>query len=279
MNRRSKRSLPIAAAPLILWTLLFVGATILYIVVLSLLRRNPEGSGAIMEFAPDNYARVFQGSYLRVFLKTLALGAETTLICLVLGYPFGLLMARVRGRWKTVLLLLVIVPFWTNALVRMYGWRILMTGSPLSGIFRALGLSMKTHGAVVLGMVYALIPFMILPVYSNAEKLDRTLIRAGRDLGASPARVFFTVELPLTAPGLISGCVLTFVPSLALFFISDLMGGTNDILIGNVIHDQLLKAHDWPFAAALSVILLAVTAIVMLIQRRSGGKDSTFTLF
>ena len=127
-------------------------------------------------------------------------------------------------------------------------------------------------------MVYGLIPFMILSTYSSAEKLDRGLTDAGRDLGAKPWRVFLTVELPLTLPGLISGGVLVFVPSLALFFISDLLGGPDDVLVGNLINDQLLRSRDWPFAAALAVVLLVVTAIVMLIYRRAGGKSSDMTL-
>lgn len=284
MRRKNRAGL--LAAPMILWSLLFVGASILYIIALSFLPRNPADNGVTFQFTLENYAKLLQPGYARVFGKTLALGLETTAICVAIGYPFGLLMARARGRWKHVLLLLVIVPFWTNALVRIYGWRILLMGNGvLNNALMALGLIerplklINTHGAVVLGMVYGLIPFMILPAYSSAEKLDRALSDAGRDLGARPWKVFLTVELPLTLPGLKAGCVLVFVPSLALFFISDLLGGTDDVLVGNLVYDQLLKARDWPFAAALSVVLLAVTAIVMLIYRRAGGKSSDMTLF
>lgn len=279
------RGAGLLAAPMILWSLVFVGATILYIIALSFLRRDPDG-GVVLEFTLENYAKLLQPGYMQVFRQTLLLGLETTALCVAVGYPFGLLMARARGHWKNVLLLLVIVPFWTNALVRIYGWRILLMGDgAVNGLLMALGLIdrplklLNTHGAVLLGMVYGLLPFMILPAYSSAEKLDRTLIAAGRDLGAPPWKVFFTVELPLTLPGLLSGCVLVFVPSLALFFMSDLLGGTNDVLIGNVVRDQLLKSRDWPFAAALSVVLLAVTAIVMFLYRRAGGKSSDMNLF
>ncbi len=282
---KRKGGVGLLAAPMILWSMLFVGATILYIIILSFLKRNPEGNGVVLEFTLENYAKLLQPGYAKVFYQTLKLGVETTLICVLVGYPFGLMMARARGRARGVLLLMVMVPFWTNALVRIYGWRILLMGSgPINALLMGLGLvdkplqMMNTHGAVLLGMVYSLLPFMILPTYSSAEKLDRTLLSAGRDLGAKPWRVFFTVELPLTLPGLISGCVLVFVPSLALFFISDLMGGTNDVLMGNLVHDQLLKSRDWPFAAALSVVLLAVTALVMLLYRRAGGKSSDMTL-
>ena len=283
-NRRKNRA-GWMALPMLVWSAVFVGAAILYIIVLSFLKRNPDGNGAILEFTLENYAKLMQPGYAKVFWRTLLLAAETTALCVLIGYPFGLLLAKVEGRMRTFLLLLVIVPFWTNALVRIYGWKILLMGTGVvNKLLAALGLVDKplklinTHGAVVLGMVYGLIPFMILSTYSSAEKLDRRLIDAGRDLGAKPWKVFFTVELPLTLPGLMSGCVLVFVPSLALFFISDLLGGTSDVYVGNLVNDQLLISRDWPFAAALSVVLLVVTALVMLIYRRAGGKASDMTL-
>ena len=285
MRRRAARRAGWLAAPMLIWSAIFVGAAILYIIVLSFLKRNPDGNGAILEFTLENYAKLMQPGYAKVFVRTLKLAVETTLLCVLIGYPFGLLLAKVEGRMRTFLLLLVIVPFWTNALVRIYGWKILLMGTGVvNKLLTALGLIDKplklinTHGAVVLGMVYGLIPFMILSTYSSAEKLDRGLTDAGRDLGAKPWRVFLTVELPLTLPGLISGGVLVFVPSLALFFISDLLGGTSDVYVGNLVNDQLLISRDWPFAAALSVVLLLVTALVMLIYRRAGGRASDMTL-
>ena len=283
-NRRKNRA-GWMALPMLVWSAIFVGVAILYIIVLSFLKRNPDGDGAILEFTLENYAKLMQPGYAKVFWQTLLLAAETTALCVLIGYPFGLLLAKVEGRMRTFLLLLVIVPFWTNALVRIYGWKILLMGTGVvNKLLAALGFIDKplklinTHGAVVLGMVYGLIPFMILSTDSSAEKLDRRLTDAGRDLGAKPWRVFFTVELPLTLPGLLSGCVLVFVPSLALFFISDLLGGTSDVDVGNLVNDQLLISRDWPFAAALSVVLLLVTALVMLIYRRAGGKASDMTL-
>ena len=285
-QRKKDRASFLLSAPMVLWTLLFVGATIAYVIALSFLKRNPEGNGVIMEFTLSNYAKLFNASYVEVFRRTLILGVQTTLICVALGYPFGYCMARASEKWRTILMLLVIVPFWTNALIRIYGWRILLVGNgPVNSLLMALHLIdkplklMNTHGAVILGMVYGLLPFMILPVYTSVEKMDWSMVDAGRDLGASPARVFLTVTLPMTASGLMTGCVLVFVPSLALFFMSDLLGGPSDILIGNLVQDQLLKSRDWPFAAALSVVLLLITWIIMTIYRRLGGKDSDMTLF
>ena len=285
-GKRKDRASLLLSAPMILWTLLFVGATIAYVIALSFLKRNPDGYGVVMQFTLENYRKLANPNYLEVFRRTLALGLETTLICVLLGYPFGYCMARATPKWRTALMLLVIVPFWTNALIRIYGWRILLVGNgPVNGLLMALGVIdkplklMNTHGAVLLGMVYGLLPFMILPVYTSVEKMDWSMAEAGRDLGASPARVFLTVTLPLTAFGLMTGCVLVFVPSLALFFMSDLLGGPSDILIGNLVHDQLLKSRDWPFAAALSVVLLLLTWLIMTVYRRLGGKDSDMTLF
>ena len=286
IRARKDRASFLLSAPMIVWTLMFVGATILYVIVLSFLKRDPDGYGVIMEFTLENYARVFNADYGRVFLRTLKLGLETTAISVLLGYPFGYLMGKCRPRWRMVLMLLVIVPFWTNALIRVYGWRILLMGNgPINTVLKALGIIEKplkllnTHGAVLLGMVYSLLPFMILPVYTAVEKMDWNMVDAGRDLGAHPAKVFLTVTLPMTAPGLMTGCVLVFIPSLALFFMSDLLGGSMELYVGNLVRDQLLKARDWPFAAAISVVLLVLVSAILYAYRRAGGKSSDMTLF
>ena len=274
------------STPMIVWTLAFVGATILYIIVLSFLKRDPDGFGVIWEFTLENYAKLMDANYARVFWSTIVLGVNTTVLCVLIGYPFGYLMGKASEKWRTILMLLVIVPFWTNALIRVYGWRILLVGNgPINGALMALGLIDKplkllnTHGAMLLGMVYALLPFMILPTYSSVEKMDWSLVDAGRDMGARPWQVFLTVTLPMTAPGLLAGCVLVFVPSLALFFMADLLGGPSDLVIGNLVHDQLLKSRDWPFAAALSVVLLLITCVIMAIYRRLGGSSGDMTIF
>lgn len=288
MNEKKKRgaSSLLLSTPLIAWTMLFVGVTIGYIIVLSFLKRSPDGFGVLPEFTLENYGKLLNENYARVFWNTLKLGMETTLLCVLIGYPFGYAMGKASRKWRTILMLLVIVPFWTNALIRIYGWRILLAGNgPVNALLVSLGIVDKplkllnTHGAVVLGMVYALLPFMILPVYTSVEKMDWSLVDAGHDLGANAMTVFRTVTLPITASGLLTGSVLVFVPSLALFFMSDLMGGPSDILIGNLVNDQLLKSRDWPFAAALSVVLLVLTGLIMFVYRKLGGKSSDMTVF
>lgn len=285
-ERRRDLSSLVLSAPMITWTLVFVGVTILYIVVLSFLKRSPDGFGVLPEFTLENYAKLFNANYARVFWNTIVLGLQTTALCVLIGYPFGYFMGRATKKWRTILMLLVIVPFWTNALIRVYGWRILLVGNgPINQGLMALGLIdrplqlLNTHGAVLLGMVYALLPFMILPTYTSVEKMDWSLVDAGRDMGARPWKVFLTVTLPLTAPGLLTGCVLVFVPSLALFFMSDLLGGPSDLLIGNLVQEQLLQSRDWPFAAALSVVLLVLTSLIMFVYRRLGGKSTDMSIF
>ena len=177
--------------------------------------------------------------------------------------------------------LALMVPFWTNSLIRLYGWIIILRANgPLDQLVMALGLSDKplkllyTYPAVVVGMVYALLQFMIFSVYSSAEKMDWSLVEAARDLGASPARAFFTVTLKLTLPGLLSGVILTFIPSMGLFFIADILGGNKVVLVGSLIQDQLIKAHNTPFAAALSVVLMLMTTLMIALYRKiSGVKD------
>ena len=277
--RKKKDGALLLVAPMAIWTILFVVVTLGYILNLSFTTRAENGMGVTAQLTLDNYLKLLNPSYLKVLGNSLKLAAITTLICLLVGYPFGYLMAKASPRRRAILMLLVIVPFWTNALVRVYGWRILLMGDgPINVFLQTLGLIDKplkllnTFGAVVLGMVYALLPFMILPTYSSVEKMDWALVEASRDMGASPLRAFCTVTLPLTAPGVLAGCVLTFVPSIGLFFMSDLLGGANDVVLGNLINDQLLKSRDWPFAAALSVVMMLLTSLFLWLYRRAGGK-------
>lgn len=283
---KGKRRGALLGLPMTLWTAVFVGIVLLYLLALSFFTPTGEGYGVRPGFTLENYRRLLSPAYLQVLGKSLLLAFYTTLICLGLGYPFGYCMARAGRKWRGILMLLVIVPFWTNALVRIYGWKILLMGNgPVNDLLMALHLTDKpmkllnTYGAVLLGMVYALIPFMILPVYSSVEKMDWSLVAAARDMGAEPMRAFVTVTLPLTAPGAMAGVVLTFVPAIGLFFISDLLGGATDMYVGNLVRDQMLKAKDLPFAAAVSVVLLILTLLILRLYRRFGGDSGDMTLF
>ncbi len=274
--KHEKRGL--LAVPMGLWALLFTGVAILYVIALSFLSRG-EGFHVQPPVTVENYLKLGNTLYIKSLLLSLRLAFITALCSLLIGYPFAYHMARTKPRTRTWLMLLVIVPFWTNALIRIYGWKILFSANgPLNAALLGLGLISRplrllyTDFAVQVGMVYAMLPFMVLPVYSSIERMDWSMVEASRDLGASPLKSFLTVTVPMTMPGIMAGLVLTFVPSIGLFFLSDLLGGANTMLWGNLVHNELLKSRDLPFAAVLSVVLLALTGLIIIIYRRMGGK-------
>ena len=279
MNRKDKRFALLLKLPLYLWTVLFVLAALGYVIGLSLQSRG-ELIGVSGQWTLDNYARLREPQYFQVLVNSLRLAALTTLLCALIGYPFGYLMARLKPASRSIVTLLLVVPFWTNSLIRIYGWRILLIGNgPINTLLMNLGWIqqplklLNTEGAVFLGMVYALVPFMILPSSTAVEKLDYSVVEAARDLGASPLHAFFTVTVPLTLSGLMAGCVLVFIPSTGLFFLNDLLGGSKVLLAGNLIQ-SLMKSRDLPMASTLSVLMLAVT-----LYRKAGGDADGLGLF
>ena len=187
-------------------------------------------------------------------------------------------MAQMNAVWKRRMLLLIMIPFWTSGLIRLYGWIIVFrSNGVLDKILMGLHLTdqplklLYTYPAVVVGMVYALLPFMILAVYSSAEKLDHSLVEASRDLGASSWKAFWTVSFRLPLPGLLSGVVLSFIPSMGLFFIADILGGNKIVLVGSVIQEQITKGRNQPFAAALSAVLMVLTSVMIRLYRKITG--------
>jgi len=220
----------------------------------------------------ENVTRLFEdGLYLALLARSLGYAVLTTALCLLLGYPLAWLIAHSGRRWRDLLLLLVILPFWSNFLIRIYAWMIIL--SPVGAISRMvnavlapLGLGpvelLYTPTAVIICLVYVHLPFVVLPLYANLEKHDPALLEAARDLGASPAQRFLHVTLPLSMPGVLAGAALVFIPSFSMFAIPDLVGGTGGVMIGNVIKQQFLDARDWPFGSVLS---LAVTAVALLL--------------
>ena len=269
----------ILIAPMALFSLVFVVIPLAYVLVLSFLTRD-ETWGVVNQFTLSNFARIFDPVYLQTFLDSLKLALSTTVLCLLIGYPFAYFMSRMSKTWKNVCMLLVVVPFWTNALIRIYGWIILLrTKGVINQALLAVGILDKplkilyTYPAVLIGMVYSLLPFMILSVYSSVEKLDWSVVEAARDLGAGRVTAFFTTTLKMTLPGILSGVVLVFVPSIGLFFISDLLGGGKVMLLGNLIKNQLMVSRDWPVGAALSILMMAMTLIFIGLYRKVTGTD------
>ena len=254
-------------APLLAWVGIFVVAPAALLLVYSFCDRDELGR-VVFDFSTAAYARVLDPIYLGIFARSLGYATATTVLCLVIGFPVAWWIARTpapaRGRW----LLLVMVPFWTSFLVRTYAWiMILKQEGLLNAVIRSLAPGtpplelLYTPTAVMIGLVYAYLPFMILPIYGSAEKLDGSLIEAAHDLGAGPLRVFSSVIIPLTLPGIAAGALLVFVPSIAMFAITDLMGGAKVPLLGNVIQNQFLQARDWPFGSALGVVFMALFAL------------------
>ncbi|MBU8879281.1 ABC transporter permease [Bacillus sp. FJAT-29790] len=231
-------------------------------------------------FTLENYTRFFEPLYLRIIFVSLVMAIATTLICIVFGYPFAYIIAKTQVKHRTLLLLLVIVPFWTNSLIRTYAWIVLLrTEGVINTLLQKVGLISEpltllyNSGATLVGFVYTLFPFAVLPLYASIEKLDKTFLEASNDLGASPWQTFLKVTLPLTFPGVVAASLLVFIPTLGLFFISDLMGGAKTMIIGNLIKNQFLTARDWPFGSAASIILMILTLLMITFYLKvSGGK-------
>lgn len=275
--KNTRRGLWLTLLPMYLFTLVFVAGPLVYMVVLSFLQRD-ESWGVTANFTLQNYTQIFQPVYLQTFADSLGLALLSTALIVLVGYPFGYFMARLSARGKKRMMLALMIPFWTSSLIRLYGWIIIFRANgPLDQLLMRLHITSEplrllyTYPAVVVGMVYALVQFMIFAVYSSAEKMDWSLVEAARDLGASPFTAFCTVTLKMTLPGLLSGVILTFIPSMGLFFIADILGGNTVVLVGSLIEDQLVKAHNTPFAAALSVVLMLMTTAMIAFYRKVSG--------
>lgn len=276
---KQRKSVWLMLVPLYVFTIIFVAGPLLYMVLLSFQTRA-DVWGVVNEFTLRNYTSILDPVYLSTFAQSFQLAFTSTLLIALIGYPFGYFMARLSPAGKKRMTLLLMIPFWTNSLIRLYGWMIIFRANgTLDSLLMGLGITdaplklLYTYPAVVVGMVYALLQFMIFAVYSSAEKMDWSLVEAARDLGASPWRAFITVSFKLTLPGLLSGVILTFVPSMGLFFIADILGGNKIVLVGSLIQDQLMKAHNWPFAAALSVVLMLLTTLLIALYRRVTHSD------
>jgi spermidine/putrescine transport system permease protein len=263
--------------PANLYLFVFMILPLILIGILSFLSRGTYGE-VEFQFNAGNYARLFDPIYGKILLYSLAVGLGTTVITVLIGYPLAYYIARSPARRRSMLLFLILVPFWTNFVIRIYAWiMILRAGGLLDAVLQWAHISQEplgllyTPAAVMIGMVYEFLPFMILPLYTSLEKIENAILEAAADLGAPPWRVFLRVTLPLSVPGMIAGTILVFIPAMGMFVIPDLMGGAKTILIGNVIRNQFLTARDWPFGAAASMILMVMTLMLTLYYTRKAG--------
>jgi spermidine/putrescine transport system permease protein len=256
---------------LLYWLLLFlvpVGLVLAY----SFFRRSPTG-GVDYSFTLDNYARALEPVYRDVLLFSLRTALLTTAIALVLGYVVAYFIATRPERYRLPLLVMIVLPFWTNLLIRTYAWILLLNNEGLvNRSLRGLGLIdgslplLNNEFAIVVGLLYAYLPLMILPLYASIERLGRSPREAAGDLGAGPVAAFFRITLPMTLPGVMAGCIFVFVPSLGNFVVPDLLGGGKEIMVGNLIQSQFFQARDWPFGATLALTVLAITLLLLVAQ-------------
>jgi spermidine/putrescine transport system permease protein len=264
-------------SPTMLYLFLFLLLPLLLVVVLSVLTRGPYGN-VVYRLNFKNYTRLVDPLYLRILSYSFVTAMGTTLTTILIGYPLAYYIARSAVRLRSILLFLILIPFWTNFIIRIYAWiMILRTEGLLNGMLLGLGVIqapldiLYTPTAVFIGMVYEFLPFMVLPLYTSLEKIEMAQLEAAADLGAPPWRAFLRVTLPLSVPGIVAGSILVFIPAMGMFVVPDLMGGAKTVLVGNLIRNQFLTARDWPFGSAASVLLLATTLIFTLIYTRRSG--------
>lgn len=267
----------VTVSPVTLWLIGLVGLPLLYILFISFM--STDGYSVVYKFTTQNYSKLFDPTYMKIYINSLIVAFFTTVLCVLMGYPFAYKMARASVKNKIFMMIFLMIPFWTNSLIRLYGWRTLLGKSGVfNTVFQAIGITdapvelLYTRGAVLLGMVYILFPFMVLPLYAAIEKLDWSLLEASSDLGARRARTFMNITLPLTSSGIFAGSIMVFIPTLGYYFVSDIMGGGNQQLIGNLIETQFNAGNNWPLGSALSIGLIILTLILVGVYKASGGK-------
>ncbi|MGB3110448.1 spermidine/putrescine ABC transporter permease PotB [Psychrobacter sp. 1176_08] len=260
------------------WLLIFALLPNILVIAVSFLTRD-SSAFISLPVSIDSYIRMMDPLYFEVFVHSLWMASITTVICLLLGYPFAWLVSKAKVRWQPLLMMLLILPFWTNSLVRTYALKLLFANNGLInksllaiGVIDAPIDILYTQGAVIAGLTYLLFPFMVLPLYAVFTDLRNDMLLASQDLGASKTQTFWHVVLPLTTPGIISGVLLVLLPAMGMFYVADILGGSRNLLVGNIIKNQFLDARDWPFGAAASVLLTVAMAVLLLAYRASSRR-------
>ena len=255
----------ITVAIIFSWLIFFVLIPNLLVFAVSFLTRDGSDFYAF-PITIENYTNLFNPLYAQVVWNSLYMSGIATIICLLVGYPFAFMMSKINPKYRPLLLFLVVLPFWTNSLIRIYGMKVFLG---VKGVLNEPIRILNTEIAVIIGLVYLLLPFMILPLYSAIEKLDGRLLEAARDLGANAFQRFFRVILPLTMPGIIAGCLLVLLPAMGMFYVADLLGGAKVLLVGNVIKSEFLISRNWPFGSAISIGLTVLMALLIFVYYRA----------
>jgi spermidine/putrescine transport system permease protein len=280
-DRRDRGLITFLLTPTLFWLILFFVLPLVIVLVVSFSKRSLLGV-VEYDFNLNNYVRAFgQTVYLSILWKSTWLAIVNTVLCLLIAYPFSFFIARQTPSRQTILIFLVMVPFWTNFLIRTYALIFIVRDTGLiNTVLMELGIinepltMMFTQGAVLLGMVYGYLPFAILPLYASIEQLDFRYVQAAQDVGADGVRVFFRIILPLTMPGVVAASIITFIPTLGAYVTPDLMGGGSTFLIGNLLQQQFMTVRDWPFGSALGIILMIMVLVATMIYFRAGAGRS-----
>ncbi|AWX15895.1 spermidine/putrescine ABC transporter permease PotB [Mergibacter septicus] len=276
MKMTTRKFQNFTVAVIFAWLIFFILIPNLLVLGTSFLTRD---SSNLIEFtfSLESYKRLIEPLYAQVFWNSLYMAGLATLFCLLIGYPFAFMIAKMKAKYRPIMLFLVILPFWTNSLIRIYGLKIFLgVRGILNSSLLWLGVIDKpirilnTEVAVIIGLVYILLPFMILPLYSAIEKLDYRLLEAAKDLGANALQRFIKIIIPLTMPGIIAGCLLVLLPAMGMFYVADLLGGAKVLLVGNVIKSEFLISRNWPFGSSISVTLTILMALLIFVYYRAG---------
>ncbi len=276
-ERKRQRQGFLMALPAYLYLIIFFAFPLIIVVVYSFATRNRFGGTDLSGWNLESYGKLGDPIVRDILFRSLGLAIMTTVICLLVAYPFAYFLATRRPAVRNLMLVFVMIPFWSNFLVRNYAWRVLLgNDGPVSQLTEAIGLGetriLFTPTAVVLGLVYGFLPFMILPLYAAIERMDWSLLEASRDLGATGFQTFRSVTLPLSMPGVIAGSILVFIPSLGAYVTPEILGGGKQVLLGSYIVTQFLTARNWPVGAASSTVLMAIMLAATLVYFRKGGR-------
>lgn len=276
-KKRARRGFLIGL-PSLTYLILLFAVPLGIVLVYSFATRSRTGRTILGEWSFDAYGRLADGLVVEIFLRSLWLALLATVICLVIAYPFAYYLATRPPKVRGLMLVLVMIPFWSNFLVRTYAWRVLLgNDGPFLRLLESVGIGelrlLFTPFAIVLGLVYGFLPFMILPLYASIERIDFSLVEAARDLYASGWEAFRRVTWPLSRPGVIAGSILVFIPSFGAYVTPEILGGSKTTMVGSYVVRQFLSARDWPFGAAISFAILAVMLVAARLYFRSGGKN------
>lgn len=279
-QRRDRIRLALLLTPGLLWLLLFFALPLVIIFVYSFMTNDALGR-VVYEPTLNNYITIFtQSLYVNAYLRSIWASVLTTVICLLIGYPLAVFIARSPQQWRMPLLMLILIPFWTNFLVRIYAWQIILANNGIiNGLLEIIGVGrltlLNTEGATLIGLIYGELPFMVLPLYAAIDRFDFTLMEAAADLGANKVQAFLRIMLPMTMPGIVAGSVLVFIPTLGQFVVSELLGGAKVDYLGNLIQRLFLRANpiNWPLGSAMAVLMMLVLLVLIMMYFRVTSEE------